>query len=104
MRRMVYINGKIVDGDVAAVPALDRGLLYGYGLFETMRSYGGAVFRLDRHLERLMRSAQALGLAVAPDVSQIVVAVAETLQANGLADARVRLTVTAGGGGRALSR
>ncbi|MEA1959010.1 MAG: aminotransferase class IV, partial [Chloroflexota bacterium] len=101
--RLVYINDKIVNRDKAAVSAFDRGLLYGYGLFETMRSYGGAVFRLDRHLNRLTRSAEAIGLAPALDVPQLAFAVAQTLDANGIADARIRLTVTAGQGGRALS-
>lgn len=103
MERLVYINDKIVNRDKAAVSAFDRGLLYGYGLFETMRSYGGAVFRLDRHLNRLTRSAEAIGLAPALDVPQLAFAVAQTLDANGIADARIRLTVTAGQGGRALS-
>ena len=44
----VFLNGRFVERREAAVPALDRGLLYGYGLFETMRSYGGRVFQIGR--------------------------------------------------------
>ena len=103
MEHLVYINGKIVASERAVVPALDRGLLYGYGLFETMRSYGGRVFCLDRHLARLMRSAKALGIADALDVAALEAGIADTLKANCLADARVRLTVTAGEGERGIS-
>lgn len=102
MGQLVYINGKIVARDRAVVPALDRGLLYGYGLFETMRSYGGRVFCLDRHLDRLMKSAKTLGIADAIDIAALEAGIADTLKANSLADARIRLTVTAGEGERAL--
>ena len=55
--RWVYLNGELVAAEQAALPALDRGLLYGYGLFETMRSYGGRVFRLAEHHRRLAAGA-----------------------------------------------
>ena len=102
MGHLVYINGKMVSRDLALVSALDRGLLYGYGLFETMRSYGGRVFCLDRHLDRLMKSAKALGIADALDIAALEASIADTLKANHLADARIRLTVTAGEGERAI--
>jgi len=63
MKDIIYINGALVPRGEARISPFDRGFLYGYGLFETMRSYGGRVFRLDRHLVRLMRSAERLGLA-----------------------------------------
>ena len=102
MEQLVYINGKIVARDRAAVPALDRGLLYGYGLFETMHSYNGRVFCLDRHLDRLMKSAKTLGIADGLDIAALEAGITDTLKANGLADARIRLTVTAGEGERAI--
>lgn len=102
MGQLVYINGKMVARDKAVVPALDRGLLYGYGLFETMRSYGGRVFCRDRHLERLIKSAEALGIGDAIDIAVLETGIADTLKANRLADARIRLTVTAGEGERVL--
>jgi branched-chain amino acid aminotransferase len=77
-------------------------LLYGYGLFETMRSYGGRVFRLDRHLGRLLKSAKTLGIADGLDAVVLEAGIADVLKANSLADARIRLTVTAGEGERAL--
>jgi branched-chain amino acid aminotransferase len=102
MKQLVYINGKIVARDKASISALDRGLLYGYGLFETMRSYDGCVFRLDRHLDRLMKSAKTLGIAYGLDVAALEAGIADTLKANSLKDARIRLTVTAGEGERAI--
>jgi len=47
MKELIYINGALVPRAEARVSPLDRGILYGYGLFETMRSYGGHVFSLD---------------------------------------------------------
>ena len=87
----------------ARVSPLDRGVLYGYGLFETMRSYGGRIFRLEQHLARLMRSAERLGLASLLDSSALEQAIYKTLQANELRDARIRLTVLAGEGERGLT-
>ena len=49
----VWINGKLVDMVDAKVSIFDRGFLYGDGVFETMRSYAGVVFKLEEHLERL---------------------------------------------------
>jgi len=103
MTEQVYINGELVERSEARVSVFDRGLLYGYGLFETMRSYDGQVFRLDRHLSRLARSADMLGIGEALDVSELGRAVYDTISANELSDARIRLTVTAGEGERSLS-
>jgi branched-chain amino acid aminotransferase group I len=92
----VFLNGRFVERGEAAVPALDRGLLYGYGLFETMRSYGGRVFRLEEHYRRLCEGAAVLELPPALTLDDLRVAVDALLESNGLADAYLRLTVTAG--------
>ncbi len=102
MDDIVYFNGALMPRGKARLSPFDRGFLYGYGLFETMRSYGGRVFRLDRHLARLMRSAQKLGLAVVLDPVELERAIYDTLTANKLSDARLRLTVSAGEGERRL--
>lgn len=103
MEEIVYLNGALVPRGEARLSSLDRGFLYGYGLFETMRSYGGRVFRLDRHLARLMSSAEKLGLVSELDPADLERAIYETLEANKLADARIRLTVSAGEGERRLA-
>jgi len=103
MEQLVYINGEIVSRDKAQILASDRGLLYGYGLFETMRSYKGRVFCLDRHLSRLVNSAGVLGIRESLEREKLELGVYRTLKANGLDDARIRLTVTAGEGSRGIS-
>jgi branched-chain amino acid aminotransferase len=75
---------------------MDYGFLYGYGLFETMRAYSGKVFRLDNHLERLLRSAEIIGIRI--DIPEVKNAVSETIKANQLSEARVRITVSIGEG------
>ena len=97
--RWVYLNGELVAAEQAALPALDRGLLYGYGLFETMRSYGGRVFRLAEHYRRLAAGAALLAIAVPLTLDVLEEAIDATLARNGLAGAYVRLTLTAGPGG-----
>jgi len=92
----VFLNGRFVERGEAAVPALDRGLLYGYGLFETMRSYNGRVFRLDAHYRRLSEGAVALGIPLALTLDDLRAAVETLLERNSLPGARIRLTVTAG--------
>jgi len=93
----VFLNGRFVERGEAAAPALDRGLLYGYGLFETMRSYGGRVFRLEEHYRRLCEGAAVLDLPPpAFALDDLRVAIDALLRENGLADAYLRLTVTAG--------
>ena len=89
---IVYLNGRLVDENRAVVSALDRGLLYGDGLFETMRAYAGRVFRLEAHRERRARAARALRIPIEVDAS----AAERALQANRLEDAYVRITVTRG--------
>jgi len=94
--RWMFLNGEIVRGSAAQVSALDRGLLHGYGLFETMRSYGGRVFRLGEHYSRLCEGAARLAMDVPLSLSQLGEAVQALLRRNDLPDACLRLTVTAG--------
>ena len=97
MNELVYVNGSLVLRTDARISPLDYGFLYGFGLFETMRSYNGNVFRLERHLDRLVRSAKELGITVETEV--LGGAVKDTIRANGLDNARIRLTVSGGEGG-----
>lgn len=92
----VFLNDKLVDIDKAYVSVTDSGLLYGVGLFETMRSYNGVVFALKDHLDRLFFSAGALSINNTYDRKYITDAIYQTLKANKLGDARLRLTLTGG--------
>lgn len=92
------LNGRLVRPDEASVPALDRGLLYGDGVFEVLRAYDGAAFALDAHLDRLSASAQRIGMVLPVPLSQLRVEVTEALATAGLTDAHVRVLVTRGAG------
>ena len=92
---IVWVDGELVALGDARISPLDRGLVVGDGVFETMRVYGGVPFAWRRHLERLAYSAAGLGLAL-PDPGVLRAAADAVLDANDLAEARVRLTVTAG--------
>jgi len=92
----VYLNGQFLDADQARVSAFDAGLLLGAGLFETLRAYDGFVFRLADHLDRLIASAAAIDIPLRESRDELAVAVARTIEANGLADARCRITLTRG--------
>jgi branched-chain amino acid aminotransferase len=96
MSEKVFLNDKLVDLEEARVSATDSGLLYGAGLFETMRSHNGVVFRLDDHLDRLSQSAAALSIAHPYEKSYLSDAIDQVLQANNLTEARLRLTLTNG--------
>lgn len=76
----------------------DRGFLYGDGVFETMRAVGGVVFRQERHLERLRRSAEGIECALPMAPADLAAAVHDLLRADRLADARIRITLTRGAG------
>jgi len=92
----VYLNGQFVDEKAAVVSVGDRGFLYGDGLFETMRAYGGKVFRPGMHLRRLADSARALRIPLNVSPAELEEAVGELLAVNRLGDAYVRVTLTRG--------
>jgi len=96
MERIVYLNGALVPRSQARISPFDLGFLYGYGLFETMRAYSGHIFRLELHLERLVGSARLLGIPL--NTRDLERACYDTLKANNLANARIRLTVSIGEG------
>lgn len=94
----VYLNGHIVPAAQAGISVFDEGFLHGATVFTTMRAHNGTVFRLDRHLHRLAGTAALLGLGVETDQAALANAVAQTLAANALAEARVRITLSPGAG------
>lgn len=92
----VFLNGLFMPLPSAHVSVVDRGFSYGDGLFETMRSYGGNIFRLDAHLERLIQSLDLIYLKVPMTAGEMKSAVGETLIRNGQLDCMIRLTVSRG--------
>lgn len=93
----VWLNGRSVDTAEATVPIDDHGLVVGDGAFETLKTSGGVAFAVTRHLRRLERSLDALGIDM-PATDLLRDAIHETVDAAGHTEARIRLTVTAGPG------
>ena len=98
MEEIVYLNGDLITRAQAKLSPFDHGFLYSYGLFETMRVYGDKIFRLDRHLARLRHAAETIGILSRLASYDLGKACYDVLKANNLADARLRLTVSAGEG------
>jgi len=98
MGQKVWLNGKLVDREDAKISVFDHGLLYGDGVFEGIRSYNGRVFRLKEHIRRLFDSANGIRLAIPMTPDELAKAIADTIQANGLRDAYIRVVVTRGTG------
>jgi branched-chain amino acid aminotransferase len=91
----LWLDGDLVDAARARISPFDHGLLVGDGVFETIRVYDGVPFAWSRHLARLARSAAGLRLDH-PPASALRAAADAVLTANGLRDARLRITVTGG--------
>jgi branched-chain amino acid aminotransferase len=94
----VYLDGKFVPAEEAAVSVYDHGLLYGDGVFEGIRAYNGRVFRLEEHVKRLYDSAKAIMLDIPMTQEEMCDAILATLRKNGLTDAYIRPLVTRGVG------
>src|SRR6266498_3862524 len=68
---LLYLNGNIVDEGDAKVSVNDRGFVFADGIYEVIRVFGGRPFELDRHLDRLERSAASLRLDLDPSAEEI---------------------------------
>lgn len=97
-QQFVSLNGDLVKKEEAVIPFYDHGLLYGDGLFEGIRVYGGRVFKLDEHVARLYYSAKALNINIpeTPEATREIIL--QTVRANGHREGYVRVTVTRGTG------
>ncbi len=94
---MVYLNGNFVAERQAVISVYDRGFLFGDGLYEVIRSYGGRLFAAAAHLRRLQHGLTALQLAL-PEFDELLEIAQRLLQKNGLqhADATIYFQVTRG--------
>ena len=97
---LVWTEGKILSINELSIPATDRALEHGLGLFETMRAKTGSVPLWGLHKQRLLRSAKDLGLKVKSSRLPNVVHLRNLLEESGFArkDARLRLTLSGGSG------
>ena len=94
----IWMDGSLVDRADAKVSVFDHGVLYGDGVFEGIRAYGGRIFKMRSHLERLKSSAGKIRLELPYSLDELERAMRETLEANGLSDGYIRLVVTRGVG------
>jgi branched-chain amino acid aminotransferase len=95
---IVWLDGKWYDKNTATVSVYDHGLLYGDGVFEGIRVYGGKIFRLDEHLERLYDSAKAIWLTIPVSRDEMAAITEEAVRRSGIAEAYIRHIVTRGVG------
>jgi aminodeoxychorismate lyase len=102
-RVIAFLNGQFVPQEKAVVSVLDRGFLYGDGLFETMRVCGGKPFRWQQHIDRLQRGAEFLKLRLPFPAEALRRFATELVTQNHLPDAVLRLTLSRGVGVRGYS-
>ncbi|GMK48387.1 aminodeoxychorismate lyase [Paenibacillus glycanilyticus] len=94
----IGLNGTVMESGEAVISVYDHGFLYGMGLFETFRTYGGQPYLLERHMKRLAEGCETIGIRYKPDLDALRKMIATLLKENGLAEGYIRLTVTAGTG------
>jgi branched-chain amino acid aminotransferase len=94
----IYLDGRLVEREDAKVSVFDHGFLYGDGVFEGIRVYGGNVFRLEEHLDRLYESARSIALKIPLNRAELTQATLATVVASGKRDVYVRLVVSRGPG------
>jgi len=94
----IYLARDWVPTREARISVLDHDLLYGDGIYEGMRAYGGQVFMAEAHLNRLERSARCLGLVLPHPRDRIQALMEKGLALHRLSNAYIRLLVTRGPG------
>lgn len=94
----IWLDGKLVEREDAKITVFDHGLLYGDGVFEGIRTYDGLIFKLKKHIDRLYQSAHSIMLEIPMSKKGLIEAVKQTLRANRLKNAYIRLIVTRGVG------
>jgi branched-chain amino acid aminotransferase len=93
---VVYINGLFTPLCNAKVSIQDRGFCYGDGLFETLRASKGKIFRLEHHVDRLLKSLPQIFIDLPMTRLELMTVAQDTLARNNYKEAIIRLTVTRG--------
>src|SRR3954468_10149971 len=92
------VNGEITPAEQARVSVLDNGFTFGDAVYETLRTYGGRPFHLDRHLERLRRSARRLAIPLPADDAALARDLDRLLGRAANPESYIRIIVTRGVG------
>src|SRR5574337_1192981 len=98
MPNVIFLNDKIIEETEGHLSTLDRGFLYGDGLFETLRAYEKKPFRLEDHVTRISNSAQYFDIPFRYTSQQIRQIIEQLLTRNNLQDAYIRMTLSRGCG------
>lgn len=93
---LVYLNGAVTPVSEAKVSVLDRGFIFGDGIYEVIPIYGRKPFRAQQHLARLFRSLAAIGIPNPHDLPEWHALIERVIEANGLQDQMVYIQVTRG--------
>ncbi|MCD6365353.1 MAG: branched-chain-amino-acid transaminase [Planctomycetes bacterium] len=94
----VWLDGELVEKEDAKLTVFDHGTLYGDGVFEGIRVYGGKIFELTKHVDRLYNSAAQIRLAIPYTKEELIDAMRRTIKANSIDGGYIRLVVTRGAG------
>ena len=98
MSMIIFRNGQFVPEQEAGVSPLDRGFLYGDGVFETLRCYEGKFFRLPQHVERMRAGLERLGIAAPAWLDEAAGILHVLVTRNGVTGGAARIVVTRGVG------
>jgi branched-chain amino acid aminotransferase len=94
----IWLDGQWCDRSTAMISVYDHGLLYGDGVFEGIRVYGGKIFKLAEHLDRLYDSAHAIWLTIPMSKEEMAQVTEEAVRRSGIAEAYIRHVVSRGVG------
>ena len=92
----IWLDGVWHDRDTAVISVYDHGLLYGDGVFEGIRIYGGRIFRLREHLDRLYDSAHAIWMTIPMSKEEMAEVTEEGVRRSGIKEGYIRHIVTRG--------
>jgi branched-chain amino acid aminotransferase len=94
----IWLDGSWHDRDTAMISVYDHGLLYGDGVFEGIRIYGGRIFRLREHLDRLYDSAHAIWMTIPMPKEEMAAVTEEGVRRSGIKEGYIRHIITRGVG------
>jgi D-alanine transaminase len=95
-QQIVYLNGKYLDINEAKISVLDRGFIFGDGIYEVIPAYAGHLFRFEEHIQRLFNSLKAIRLDININFSQWKKIIEQLIQRNGAGDWSIYLHITRG--------
>lgn len=93
---LVFVNKKIIPSEQAGISAADEGLLFGWGLFETLRIYNGIPSMLNEHIVRMVSSARTFNIQMPMNKNEIAEQVGQFIKSAGINDRVLRITLTKG--------